>query len=140
MCNLLSIIFVKHGNKLNQLISLFIQPISLFTFDFRIQTFLSTLYIIAYFEIKNFSVMLSFVQILLSEPEFETEKDKFLDSTDANILLHAITETDNGNKIIVVTEESAAKYINETYNKIPAICNIFEMGCIFLSELIKQLK
>lgn len=72
----------------------------------------------------------------LTEAEFEEEKDKYLKSADARMIILALKiKTDNEN-IAIVTEESHVENDNKTFKKIPAICKILGIQTMSLPELI----
>jgi hypothetical protein len=74
----------------------------------------------------------------LTEPEFESEKNSFLDSADAKLLLYCLqkdSETDQ-KEFVIVTEETVSNNDKKTFKKLPAICNILQIEHCTLPELI----
>jgi len=73
----------------------------------------------------------------LSDIEFESNKNRFLESADAKIILYSIAKKKLGDDILVVTEESAVNNDNKAFKKIPAICEILGINCISLPQLLQ---
>jgi len=76
----------------------------------------------------------------LSESEFESVKNNFLESADGKLILYTLNCI-NAKKvadIAIVTEESAASNDNKTFKKIPAICGILNIQTMTLPELLSS--
>ncbi|MFZ4402417.1 MAG: DUF4411 family protein [Bacteroidales bacterium] len=73
----------------------------------------------------------------LSPTEFESKKIGFLESADAKILLFSNSQKKSGADIVVVTEESTNNNDNKAFKKIPAICEILEIKCLSLPQLLQ---
>jgi len=76
----------------------------------------------------------------LTESEFEQRKKEFLNSADARIILLALNERYNNNKveIAIVTEESETANDHKAFKKIPAICKILDINVMTLPELLAK--
>lgn len=80
----------------------------------------------------------------LSDIEFESLKNAYLDGADAKLILYCqknkYTE-DLGFekvKVILVTEETISENDNKLFKKIPAICKILDIDCCSLPTLFKE--
>ena len=69
----------------------------------------------------------------LTDAEFESEKTKFLNGVDANLVLYA--QQNPHLNPVVVTEESAYANDNKVFKKIPANCQVTGIKCCTLPEL-----
>ena len=76
----------------------------------------------------------------LSEPEFEQRKKEFLNSADARMILLALNERHNNQKIeiTIVTEESETANDHKAFKKIPAICKILGLDVMTLPKLLAK--
>ncbi len=83
----------------------------------------------------------------LNDAEFEVEKQEFLKSADAKMIIYALNEKNKtknkteemfGNDICIVTEETKAENDNKVFRKIPKICEILEIKVMTLPELLKD--
>lgn len=75
----------------------------------------------------------------LSEIEFESRKNNFLESADAKLILYCLNERspleiDNQ---ILVTEETRTENDNKLFKKLPEICAILDIESITLPTLLK---
>lgn len=73
----------------------------------------------------------------LSATEFESHKNRFLESADTKILLYGNSKKKTGTDIVVVTEESVANNDNKAFKKIPAICEMLNIKCLTLPQLLQ---
>ena len=72
----------------------------------------------------------------MDEVQFENQKNEYLQSADAKLLLYCIkNKSDN---VIIVTEETEASNDNKLFKKLPSICKILELTTITLPELLDQ--
>jgi hypothetical protein len=58
----------------------------------------------------------------LTEVEFENQKDLFLESADMKQIILALNIKKNGEKVVLVTEETESSNDNKLFKKIPSIC------------------
>ncbi len=76
----------------------------------------------------------------LTEPEYQTQKNIFLDSADIRMIilyLNLIQEL-KLEEIFIVTEETRESNDNKLFKKIPAICELLEIPVITLPKLIEM--
>jgi hypothetical protein len=76
----------------------------------------------------------------LSESEFESMKNAFLESADAKLILYSLNCI-NAKKITdiaIVTEESATSNDQKTFRKIPAICSSLNIQTMTLPQLLSS--
>ena len=71
----------------------------------------------------------------LNESQYEEEKNKFLNSADAQLLFQC--QEDSQNRIIA-TEESRVSNDNKTFKKIPQIADHQQLTWIALPEMLKK--
>ncbi len=90
----------------------------------------------AFFNMLENQFVNSAIRRNLTDTEFESQKNTFLESADAKILLYSISKNKNGDEIVVVTEESATNNDNKSFKKIPAICDILGIKCMTLPQLL----
>jgi len=76
----------------------------------------------------------------LNTIEFETEKNKFLESADAKLILYCIKDNNSLilDKPILVTEETKSENDNKLFKKIPEICTILEIEQCNLPSLFRD--
>lgn len=74
----------------------------------------------------------------LTNVEFESRKNDFLNSADAKLLLFGIN--DSSKQYVIVSEETETSNDNKSFKKLPAICKILEIKIITLPELLKNYK
>lgn len=72
----------------------------------------------------------------ISEIEFESEKTRFLQSADLNLVLYALSVKNNNP--IIVTEETKFSNDNKVFKKIPENCNTVNITCCTLPVLLKD--
>ena len=71
----------------------------------------------------------------ITDTEFELEKNHFLQTADANLILYALSiKTLNP---IIITEETKNSNDSKLFKKIPENCRCIEMECCNLPELLK---
>lgn len=73
----------------------------------------------------------------LSSDQFENEKNRFLRTGDAKIILYGISKQKLGETIVVVTEETVSSNDKKTFKKIPAICEKVGIESMTLPQLIE---
>ena len=72
----------------------------------------------------------------LNDTEFEKEKNYFLNSADAKLILYALKfKADN---ICIVSEETLSNNDNKIFKKIPFICNMVDIKCCTLPEFLQD--
>jgi hypothetical protein len=76
----------------------------------------------------------------LSSTEFETQKNRFLDSADAKQILYCINDRDSLgiDKPILVTEETQSENDSKLFKKLPEICTMLEVEHCNLAALLKD--
>lgn len=72
----------------------------------------------------------------LTEAEVESEKNRFVDTADAKIILYAIKIYSQSP--IVITEESLKQNDGKVFKKIPSICSILNVPCVTLPVFMKD--
>ena len=72
----------------------------------------------------------------ITEVEFEQEKNRYLTTPDANLLLYSLSI--KANSPIVVTEETKAANDNKIFKKIPENCKEIDIECCSLPKLLKD--
>ncbi len=78
----------------------------------------------------------------LSEAEFENQKEEFLKSADARMIILALKLLNEPNlfndNVVIITEETRSENDNKTFRKIPAICDLLDIQVQTLPEWIKK--
>lgn len=74
----------------------------------------------------------------ISEVEFENSKSKYLESADCKLLLYGLKLKSDGEKFIIVSEETTASNDNKSFKKLPTICKILEVDIITLPDLLNM--
>lgn len=74
----------------------------------------------------------------LSDVEFESRKNSFLESADTKLLLFSINN--KADNIIIISEETESNNDNKSFKKLPTICKILELEIKTLPELLKLYK
>lgn len=74
----------------------------------------------------------------LSEVEFESEKTRFIESADMKQVILSLNLKNQGEQIIIVTEETESNNDNKLFKKIPTICKELEIETMTLPELIAK--
>lgn len=80
---------------------------------------------------NNFIVSQSQINRLTNE-EYESQKRDFINGADFN-LIHCAME----NNCTIITEETPTNNDNKLFKKIPTICQIQEIKCISISQLLQ---
>jgi len=74
----------------------------------------------------------------ISEVEFESEKTRFIESADMKQVILSLNLKNQGEQVIIVTEETESSNDNKLFKKIPAICKELEIETMTLPELIAK--
>lgn len=74
----------------------------------------------------------------LKDYEIENQTESFIKSADAKIIITAIAKKNEGQKVVVVTEETVVSNDKKLFKKIPAMCSALEIECLRLPGLIKR--
>lgn len=74
----------------------------------------------------------------LSEVEFESRKNDYLELADAKLLLYSLKHRDEN--IIIVSEETDSSNDNKSFKKLPSICKILNLKIITLPQLLELYK
>jgi hypothetical protein len=74
----------------------------------------------------------------LSDTEFENQKNSFLNDADMKQLILCLNLIKDGEKVVLVTEETESSNDNKLFKKIPAICKELEIETMTLPELIAK--
>jgi len=72
----------------------------------------------------------------LSEVEFESEKNRFIESADMKQVVLSLNLKNRGEQVIIVTEETDISNDNKLFKKIPAICKELGIETRTLPELL----
>jgi hypothetical protein len=72
----------------------------------------------------------------LTETEFENQKNSFLNDADMKQIILCLNLIKDGEKVVLVTEETESSNDNKLFKKIPAICKELEIETMTLPELI----
>jgi hypothetical protein len=70
--------------------------------------------------------------------EFENQKNSFIESADMKQVILSMNLKNQGEQVIIVTEETESSNDNKLFKKIPAICKELEIETMTLPELIAQ--
>jgi hypothetical protein len=74
----------------------------------------------------------------LSDTEFENQKNSFLNDADMKQIILCLHLIKNGEKVVLVTEETESSNDNKLFKKIPAICKELQIETMTLPELIAK--
>jgi hypothetical protein len=76
----------------------------------------------------------------LTEAEFEVQKNRFMESADAKLIMYAqrLIKENPEEEIYLVTEETSSPNDLKLFKKIPAICNLLEIPVITLPKLLEK--
>lgn len=74
----------------------------------------------------------------LSDTEFENQKNSFLNDADMKQIILCLNLIKDGERIVLVTEETESSNDNKLFKKIPAICKELEIETMTLPELIAK--
>ena len=74
----------------------------------------------------------------LTETEFENQKNSFLNDADMKQIILCLNLIKDGERVILVTEETESSNDNKLFKKIPAICKELEIETMTLPEIIAK--
>jgi hypothetical protein len=74
----------------------------------------------------------------LSDIEFENQKNSFLNDADMMQIILCLNLIKEGERVVLVTEETESSNDNKLFKKIPAICKELEIETMTLPELIAK--
>jgi len=74
----------------------------------------------------------------LTETEFENQKNAFLDDADMKQIILCLNLIKDGEKVVLVTEETENSNDNKLFKKIPAICKELNIDTLTLPELLAK--
>jgi hypothetical protein len=74
----------------------------------------------------------------LSNIEFENQKNAFLESADMKQIILCLNFQKEGEKVLLVTEETEISNDNKLFKKIPAICKILGIDTMTLPEILTR--
>lgn len=74
----------------------------------------------------------------ITDVEFESEKNRFLESADLKQIILALNIQKSGEEVILVTEETENSNDNKTFKKIPAITKVLNIETLTLPLLIAK--
>jgi hypothetical protein len=74
----------------------------------------------------------------LSDTEFENQKNSFLNDADMKQIILCLNLIKDGERVVLVTEETENSNDNKLFKKIPAICKELEIETMTLPELIAK--
>lgn len=74
----------------------------------------------------------------LTETEFENQKNTFLNDADMKQIILCLNLIKDGERVVLVTEETEGSNDNKLFKKIPAICKELEIETMTLPELIAK--
>lgn len=74
----------------------------------------------------------------LSDTEFENQKNSFLNDADMKQIILCLNLIKDGERVVLVTEETESSNDNKLFKKIPAICKELGIETMTLPELIAK--
>lgn len=74
----------------------------------------------------------------LTETEFENQKNAFLNGADMKQIILCLILIKDGEKVVLVTEETEISNDNKLFKKIPAICKELGIDTMTLPDLIAK--
>jgi len=74
----------------------------------------------------------------LSDTEFENQKNSFLNDADMKQIILCLNLVKDGERVVLVTEETESSNDNKLFKKIPAICKELQIETMTLPELIAK--
>jgi hypothetical protein len=74
----------------------------------------------------------------ITDVEFENRKNAFLNEADMKQIILCLNLIKDGEKVVLVTEETESSNDNKLFKKIPAICKELEIETMTLPELIAK--
>lgn len=90
--------------------------------------------------VKNQFVANPFQLKKLSEAEFEVQKNRFMESADAKLIMYCqhLIKNHPNEEIYLITEETSSANDLKLFKKIPAICGILSIPVITLPQLLEK--
>lgn len=82
----------------------------------------------------------SVIRKKLSDVEFESEKSRFIESADLKQVILALNLKNNGDQVVLVTEETQSSNDNKTFKKIPSICKELGIETLTFPQFIEKSK
>lgn len=74
----------------------------------------------------------------LTDTEFDNQKNSFLNDADMKQIILCLNLIKDGEKVVLVTEETESLNDNKLFKKIPAICKELNIETLTLPELLKK--
>jgi len=74
----------------------------------------------------------------LTDTEFENQKNTFLNNADMKQIILCLNLQKEGEKVVLVTEETEISNDNKLFKKIPAICKELNIDTLTLPELLEK--
>ena len=74
----------------------------------------------------------------LTDTEFENQKNTFLNSADMKQIILCLNLQKDGEKVVLVTEETESSNDNKLFKKIPAICKELNIDTLTLPEILRK--
>lgn len=74
----------------------------------------------------------------LTDTEFENQKNTFLNNADMKQIILCLNLQKDGEKVVLVTEETESSNDNKLFKKIPAICKELNIDTLTLPELLAR--
>jgi hypothetical protein len=74
----------------------------------------------------------------LSDTEFENQKNEFLKNADMKQIILCLNLIKDGERVVLVTEETESSNDSKLFKKIPAICKELQIETMTLPELIAK--
>ena len=74
----------------------------------------------------------------LTDTEFENQKKTFLNNADMKQIILCLNLQKEGEKVVLVTEETEISNDNKLFKKIPAICKELNIDTLTLPELLEK--
>jgi len=74
----------------------------------------------------------------LTDTEFENQKNKFLNDADIKQIILCLILTNEGENVVLVTEETESSNDNKLFKKIPSICKELGIETLTLPQLLAK--
>ena len=74
----------------------------------------------------------------LTDTEFDNQKNSFLNDADMKQIILCLNLLEEGEKVVLVTEETESSNDNKLFKKIPAICKELNIVTLTLPELLEK--
>ncbi len=74
----------------------------------------------------------------LTDTEFENQKNLFLNSADLKQIILCLNLQKDGEKVVLVTEETESSNDNKLFKKIPTICKELNIYTLTLPEILEK--